>query len=131
MKLILRIFAVVLSTLGLSIFALFGAALFAVRSDFTGVLAVIVSAALAFLCVRVGLWLWSERPFWKERKRLAETATAATAFLAIAVTARFERMTDGAVQSAIQLLAVGFVVAGYFVFRRIIPTVQASDEKGG
>jgi len=130
METLLRIFAVILSTLGLCICALLGAALFAVRFDFGGVVAFLVSVALAVLCVRVGLWLWSERPFWKERRRLAETATAGVAFLAIAATARFERLTDGVLQAAIQLSAVALVVAAYFVFRRIIPAAQTPDEKG-
>lgn len=130
MKVLLRTFGVLLAFLALSNFAFFFGALFGVRFSIGGVVAVVVAAAAAVLCVRAAVWLWSERPFWRDQKRAAEVATAATSFLMLGVLAQLEKITDGAFQAAIQLSAVGLVVAGYFVFRRIIPTRPEPDEKG-
>ena len=124
MKILFRTFAIILSVLAVGIFVGFGIALFTVRFDLGGTLAFLLSAALAFLATRVAVWLWSDRPFWKDRKRAAEAATVGTAFLLIALVARLEAMTDGVVRTVVQLFAVGLVVLSYFIFRRIIPNAR-------
>jgi hypothetical protein len=131
MKILMRILALFIAALSAGLFATFTLILFRVRTDLPVLVAWLLTALLSVLCLRVSFWLWSERPFWKDRKRAAEAATAATAFLAILATAQLEKMTNGPLQTTIQLTAVSFVVSAYFVFRRIIPTAQKPDNVSG
>jgi tellurite resistance protein TehA-like permease len=131
MKILLRFFALILGLLGPALFLLFTLMLFRLQTDLSLIFAWLVSAALALLCVRVSRWLWSNQPFWKDRKKTAEVATAGTAFLSIAATAQLEKVTDGNLRTFVQITAVILVVAGYFVFRRFIPAAKEPGESSG
>ncbi len=131
MKILLRLFALILGLLGPGLFLALTLILFRMRTDLPLIFAWLVSAALALLCVRVSLWLWSNQPFWRSRKRTAEVATAGAAFLAIAAAAQLEKVTSGNLRSFVQIVAVLSVVAGYFVFRRFIPVPKEPGESSG
>lgn len=131
MKIFLRLFAVLLGLLGPGLFLALTVILLRMRTDLPLLFTWLVSAALALLCVRVSLWLWSSQPFWRNRQRTAEVATAGIAFLAIATTAQLEQVTDGNLRTSVQVAAVLLVAAGYFVFRRFIPLAKEPAEPSG
>lgn len=127
MKMILRLFALFLGLIGPGLFLTLTLLMFRMRTDLPLVFTWLVSAALALLCGRVSVWLWSNQPFWRDRKKTAEVATAGTAFLAIAAAAQLEQVTSGNLRIFVQITAVLLVVAGYFLFRRFIPVAKEPD----
>ncbi len=127
MKSILRVMAVVVSVIGLWAFSMLGAAFFALSAKPGLFAAWLVSGAFAALCVRCGLWLWSERPFWRDRARCADVITTVAAFLAIFFLAYIEQATEGTTQAVIKIGAVGLVVGVYLVSRRFAPFNRSAD----
>lgn len=127
MKMIMRLFALFLGLIGPGLFLTLTLLMFRMRTDLPLVFTWLVSAALALLCGRVSVWLWSNQPFWRDRKKTAEVATAGTAFLAIAAAAQLEQVTSGNLRIFVQIAAVLLVVAGYFLFRRFIPVAKEPD----
>lgn len=118
MKSILRLLAVVISVIGLWSFAILGGAFFASSAKLGAFGAWMVSGAFAALCVRCGMWLWSERPFWRDRKRAADVITTVAAFLAIPVLVLIEQATGGRTRAVWQFVTVALVVGVYLVLRR-------------
>ncbi len=127
MKTILRFFAVVISVIGLWAFAMLGGAFFASSAKLGAFAAWMVSGVFAVLCVRCGLWLWSERPFWRDRKRFADVIATVAAFLAIPVLVLIEQATDATTQAVWQLLTVAFVVGVALVTRRFALFSRSAD----
>lgn len=126
MKILMRVFALGFSVFTLCIWSVYGAAVFASGLDVRGAMSFLVVSALTILFFRVGMWLWSNRPFWKMRARAAEVATAGVALGILLVTAQLEQVVSRKWEALIHVLAVGLVVGALFAFRRFLPI--AADE---
>lgn len=127
MRVIFRVLAVVISVVGLWAFAMLGGVFFAMPAK-PGIFAAwMVSGAFAVLSVRCGLALWSERAFWRDRKRFADVIATVTAFVVIPVLVQIEQATDGTTQAVWQIVTVAGVVGVYLVSRRLALFSRASD----
>ena len=82
------------------------------------------------VCLRCGLALWSDRPFWQDRTCFADVIATGAALLAIPVLVQMEKANEGVARSVLQVGTVGVFVGVYFVARRFAPAGEPGLSEG-
>jgi uncharacterized membrane protein YhfC len=120
MKHLVRIVAIALSTVGLSLCAFFGAGLLAFHFGLSRPVAFVVAGAFALVCLRAGFWLWEGRTFQSDLRRAFDVLVTAIACLGLMALAQLGRGVGGSPRFVLELLVIGIGVIVYFGVRRTI-----------